>query len=373
MAVTAFGSMTDLEKKIWSAQVTKQGRDENFFLSNGFVGKNTADMSKPIHRVTDLTKDGRGTKCVLPLVADLSGTGITGDNVLEGNEEALITDSQTIQIDQLRNGVRNQGRMSEQATVLRFRTQAKDALSFWLADLQDELMFLTLQGRAYTLQTDGATRSSSGLANLTFASDVVAASSNRIVYAGSATSEATITASDTMTWDLVTQTKAFAKRKRMKPVRAGGRGFYILVLSTEQCRDLEQDDDYKTLTSQAMPRSVSNPLFKNAKKIINDVVVYDHPKVYNTLGLSSGSKWGSGSTVDGAQAIMMGAQAMGFAQLGDLGNGFEESDNTDYKNRPAIAVGRIFGLLKPQFKSKYDSNGTEDYGTVALDTAAAAS
>jgi hypothetical protein len=159
----------------------------------------------------------------------------------------------------------------------------------------------------------------------------------------------------------------------MKPVRAGGRGFYILVLSTEQCRDLEQESDYKNLHAQAMPRSVNNPLFRNAKKIVNDVVVYDHAKCFTTLGLSSGSKWGSANTIDGAQAILMGSQALGFAQLGDLGNGFEESDNTDYKNRPAIAVGRIFGLLKPVFKSKYDSNSAEDYGTVALKTAAAAS
>ena len=264
--------------------------------------------------------------------------------------------------------------MSEQDTVVRFRVTARDALAFWLADSIDELMFLTIAGRAYTLNTDGSTRSgSSQFAQLRFAGDVVGASTNRIMFAGAATSEATLTSSDKFTWDLVTQAKAMAKRKRIHPIRQGGKGYYILVLSTEQCRDLETDADYKTIVMTAMPRSTKNPLFVNAKKIINDVVVYDHQKVFNNLGLTSGTPgvWGSSNTVYGAQAIFMGAAAAGIAMLGNVE--WAESDNTDYKNRPAIAVGRIFGMLKPQFKSRYDGNLTEDYGTIAIKTAAAAS
>ena len=373
MAVTAFGALTTLQKVVYSTKVNKQGRDNNFFLSNGFVSKNTGDHTKPIQRVTELTETERGTSAVLPLVTDLTGGGVVGDNILEGNEEALVTDAQVIQIDQLRNGVRSKGRMAEQETVIRFRTEAQDALSFWLADTIDELMFLTLAGRAYTLNTDGSTRATSQLPNLTFGSDITAASANRIIYAGAGTSEATLVAGDTMKWDTVTQAKAYAKRKRVKPIRAGGKGYYILVLSTEQCRDLEQDADFKTLHAQAMPRGLNNPLFNNAKKIINEVVLYDHQKVFNTLGLASGSKWGSGGLIEGAQGMLLGAQAMGFAQLNGKDPGYEESDNTDYKNRPAIAVGRILGLLKPQFKSRYDNNLVEDYGIVHLKSAAAAS
>ena len=63
--------------------------------------------------------------------------------------------------------------MSEQATVLQFRTQAKDKLAFWLADTTDELGFLTCAGRAYSLNTDGSSRSAtSQLPQLSFASDV---------------------------------------------------------------------------------------------------------------------------------------------------------------------------------------------------------
>jgi len=369
--LTDFGALTDLQKKIWSLQISKQGRDDNFWMSNGFMGSSTDDTSKPIQKITELTKTERGTEAVMPLVGDING-GVVGDNELEGNEQPLLTDAQTIRIDQMRNGVRSKGRMSEQATVIRFRVQAKDALAFWLADLIDELMFLVAAGRAFTLNTDGSTRSTSQIPSLTFAADVAAASTNRLMYAGSATSEGTLTSADTMTWDLVTQMKAFAKRKRIRPIRQGGKSYYILVLSTEQCRDLEKTADYKTLTATAMPRGPDNPLFANAKKIINEVVIYDHQKVFNTLGLDSGSRWGAGNTLHGAQAMLLGAQALGYASLDDGTPGMDESDNTDYGNRPALGVHRIIGMLKPQFKSKYDANAREDYGIVTLKTAAAA-
>jgi N4-gp56 family major capsid protein len=369
MAVTAFGSLSSAQKRVWANEVTIAGRDQNFWMSNGFVGRNTADMTRPVHRITELTQTERGLTCIMQLVAELQNDGVVGDNMLEGNEEALVNDSQEINVDQLRHGVRSKGRVSEQATVIRFRNVARDKLSFWLADTIDELMFLTAAGRSYTLKTDGSTRSNSQLPSLSFAADVDAASSNRIVYAGSATSEASLTSSDKMSWDLILRACAYAKRKRIKPIRANGRPYYAIVMSTEQMRDLKQDNTYQTLVAKAGPRGANNPLFNNAAAVVDGVILYEHQKVYNTLGAAASSKWGSGGNVDGAQAVMMGAQALGLAMIGNAE--WEESDNTDYKNRPGIAYGRMVGLLKPQFKSVYDSMNREDFGLIHLKTAAA--
>jgi hypothetical protein len=66
---------------------------------------------------------------------------------------------------------------------------------------------------------------------------------------------------------------------------------------------------------------------------------------------------------------MMGSQALGFARIGDPNWG--ESDITDYQNRQGIGYGRMIGWLKPVFRSIYDSNAAEDFGTVAIKTAAA--
>lgn len=369
MATTDFGALSGAQKKVWAAEVWQAGRDANFWMSNGWTGSGNADTGRPINRITELTATERGDVCVMQLVADLVGDGVVGDNELTGNEEAMFNDVQEIRIDQLRHGVRNKGAMSEQRTVIRFRSTAKGKLSFWLADKIDEIMFLTASGVALTLKCDGSTRTSSQLPSLRFAADITAPSTNRILYAGSATSTATLTTSDKLTWDLVVKANAFAKRQRIKPIRSGGKEYYGMVISTEQSRDLRQDATYKSLNAKAMPPGERNPLFTGALSIIDGIILYDHNKVCTTLGLSSGSKWGAAGTVDGAQALLLGAQAMGFATIG--GTSMTEADTNDYGNRPGLSVGRMLGFKKPVYKAPVTGT-SEDFGVVSIYTAAAA-
>lgn len=258
--------------------------------------------------------------------------------------------------------------MSEQRTVLRFRGLARNKLSFWLGDKLDELMFLTVSGRAYTLKLDGSTRSlASQLPQLAFAGGVTAPSSARVVFPNAVVSEATVTAADTMTWKFIVKICAFAKFKRIKPVKLQGKDYYAIVMSPQQARDLKTDTDYMTNVGRAQQRGDKNPLFTGAFAIIDGVALFDHPKVYNTTGTAT--KWGAGSLIEGAQAMLYGAQALGFARIGDPV--FEESDNTDYKNRQGIGYGRMIGMLKPVFRSIYDSNTAQDFGAIAIKTAAA--
>src|SRR5215471_835669 len=192
MALTDFGALSDAKKILWANEIVVAGRDQSFWMSNGFVGRDTADMTKPIQRITELTKAEGGLKAIIQLVADMRSDGVVGDNQLTGNEEALVNDAQTIQLDQLRNGVKSKGRLAEQATVITFRKQAKDKLAFWMADKTDELCFLTIGGRTYAQTPTGLTRVGSQLPALRFAADVVAPSTNRQMFAGSSTSTATI-------------------------------------------------------------------------------------------------------------------------------------------------------------------------------------
>jgi N4-gp56 family major capsid protein len=370
MATTDFGALQAAQKRVWAAETWKAGRDDSFFFKNGFIGSSDSDMNSVIQRVTKLTETERGLECVMQLVLDLQNDGVVGDNELEGNEEALVNDAQTIRIDQFRHGTKSKGAMAEQATVIRFREQSKDKLAFWLSDKLDELMFLTLSGRSYSLTTGAATRTSSQLPSLRFAADVVAPSSNRIIYAGSATSEGTLTAADKMSWATIVRARTLAERKRLRPIRSGGKNYYCLVISSEQRRDLVLDPTYQTIVRSAEKNTDKNPLFTGAMVQVDGVVIYSHQKVFNTFGVSSGSKWGSGNTIDGAQAMLLGAQAGGIATLGSMF--WRESDNTDYNNRPGIGVGRKIGMLKPQFKSVYDANTRQDFGTIAVKTAAAA-
>ncbi len=371
MATTDFGALSAAQKKVWSERTWIDGRDASFWLSSGMTGSGTADATKPVQLITDLTPTERGDRVIMQLIAELLEDGTVGDNVLEGNEESLINDEQEIVVDLLRHGVKSKGKMSEQRTVIRFRAQAKNKLSYWLGNKLDELAFLTVSGRAYTLLLDGSTRTAgSQLPQLAFASDVTAASTNRIKFAGSATSEATLTVSDKMSWTLLVGIRAFAATKRIKPIRIGGKDHWAVVMSPQQARDLKTDSNYMTNVGRADSRGKQNPLFSGAFAVVDGMILFEHPKIFNTEGLTSGAdKWGSGNTVEGAQAVMMGAQALGFARIGDPNWG--ESDITDYQNRQGIGYGRMIGWLKPVFRSIYDSNAAEDFGTVAIKTAAA--
>lgn len=367
---TDFGSVTEARKRLWATDISKQGRDMSYWMSNGFVGKTTADMNTPVQRITELTETSRGTQVVMQLVADLTGDGTVADNKLEDNEESILNDTQVIEIDQLRHGVKSKGKMSEQATVIRFRATGKDQLGFWLSDKIDELLHLTAAGRSYTLRTDGSTRSSSQLPQLNFAAQVVAASSARILYGGDATSEDDLVAEDIITWNLLVSACAYAKRKQLKPIRSMGREHYVVLLSSEQMRDIKLDSTYQTIVRTAGPRGDNNPLFRNASAVVDGLILHEHNKTFNTIGATSGSaKWGTGNDVDGAQALLLGAQALGFATVGKAE--YSESDKTDYGNRPGIAYGRIFGMLKPQYMSRPDGNSAQDFGVISIKTAAA--
>lgn len=370
MATTDFGALTDAQKRVWSAEVWKQFRDQSFWMANGFVGSSEADMNRPVSRVTSLTPTERGTECVMQITLDLISDGVAGDTQLEGNEEPIVNDAQTIRIDMLRHGVKSKGSMAEQATVIRFREQARDKLAFWLPNKIDELMFLTAAGRAYTLNTDGSTRGVSALPQLKFAADVAAPSTNRILYANSASAENNLTANDKMSWEMLVRTRSFAARQGIRPIKQGGKDYYVVVMSPEQRRDLRLDPTFQAILKAAEQRGKNNPLFDNSDVMVEGLVLYEHRKVFTTQGLGSGSKWGSAGTVEGAQAQMLGAQALGLALIGNAT--WAESDRTDYQNRPGIGYGRKFGLLKPQFRPKASVTSKEDYGTVAIKTAAAA-
>lgn len=367
---TDFGALTIAQKRVWAAETWQAGRDKSFFFSNGFIGGSDSDMNSVIQRVSKLTETERGLECVMQLVQDLQGDGVVGDNELDGNEEALVNDAQVIKIDQLRHGTKNKGEMAEQATIIRFRSQSKEKLSFWLSDKLDELMFLTLSGRSYSLMTNGSTRTGSQLPSLRFAADVAAPSTNRTIHAGSATGEGSITANDKMDWSVVVRANTTAQEKRLRPIRSGGREYYCMVIHPRQRRDLVLDPTYQTILRTAEKPGDKNKLFTGAMCTIDGTVIHSHNKVFNTSGLASASKWGAGGLVDGAQAMYLGAQAAGIAMIGNMF--WRESDKTDYDNRPGVGVGRKIGMLKPQFKSIYDSDSREDFGTIAVKTAAAA-
>lgn len=363
MAQTNFAALTSQQKLVWSRDVWSQARDQMFIKK--FIGTGEGAL---IQRITELTKTEKGEQVIMHLVADLVDDGVIGDNEREGNEEAMQSYNQVLNIDLISHGVKNKGKLAEQKTVIKFRDMGKDRLAYWLANRVDQLAFLTMSGLAYTYKNNGATRSGSPFPNLSFAADVSAPSSARsLMWDGTAlatSSTGSITSSYVPSYKMIVDLVAYAKEHYVKPLMSGGKEYYCLFVQPGTLAALKKDADYqRAVVGVATKVGEQSPWFTGATVTIDGVVIHEHRLVFHTKGASSGSKWGSGGAVNGTRSLLCGAQALGMADLGPA----EWSEKLfQYDSQQGINIDKMFGLLKPKFYSIYDLS-VQDFGIVTCD------
>lgn len=381
MALTNFGTLSGDQLQTWSRDFWKVARNQSFI--NQFAGSGSNAM---VQRVTELTKNQKGTKANITLLADMTGDGITGDNTLEGNEEALRAYDITIELDQLRFANRIAGRMTDQKTVVNFREQSRDALAYAMADRCDQLAFLTLSGVAFTHKNNGALRTTSSsagheLVDLEFASDVSAPTGDRHrrwdatngLVAGDTTAVADV---DKIGYRTIVELKAYAKDNYIRGIRgAGNQETFHMFVTPQQMAALKLDSDFLANVRNAGVRGTGNSLFSgSASLMVDGVMIHEFRHVFNTSGATTGAsanagaagyKWGADANVVGGRALFCGAQALALA---DIGLPEMVEDTFDYGNQSGISVGKIFGLRKPKYNSDV-SGSVQDFGVIALDTA----
>ena len=381
MALTNFGTLTGDQLQTWSRDFWRVARNQSFI--NQFAGSGSNAM---VQRVTELTKNQKGTKANITLLADMTGDGITGDNTLEGNEEALRAYDISIELDQLRFANRIAGRMTDQKTVVNFREQSRDALAYAMADRCDQLAFLALSGVAFTHKNNGALRATSSsagheLVDLEFASDVSAPTGDRHrrwdatsgLVAGDTTAVADV---DKIGYRTIVELKAFAKDNYIRGIRgAGNQETFHMFVTPQQMAALKLDSDFLANVRNAGVRGTGNSLFSgSASLMVDGVMIHEFRHVFNTSGATTGAsanagaagyKWGANADVVGGRALFCGAQALALA---DIGLPEMVEDTFDYGNQSGISVGKIFGLRKPKYNSDV-SGSVQDFGVIALDTA----
>lgn len=360
---TNFAALTPVQKINWARETWAAARDLMFIKKFSGKGENNV-----IQVVKELTKTEKGDQCVIQLVADLVGDGVTGDNEREGNEEAMDAHSQIITLDQISHGVKNKGKMADQRTVINFREQGRDKLSYWLANRADQLSFLTMSGISYAFNNDGSQRIGSPFPNLAFAGDVRAPSPKRsLMWTGTSldvSNTGAITSAFVPSYKMIVQALAYAKEHRIKPLMAGGKPYYVMFVQPGTLAALTQDADFqRALAGAAAKDGVKSPWFTGASVTVNGAVIHEFNLVYHTKGAAAGSKWGAGGNVNGTRTLLCGAQALG---MGDLGPGDWVEKLFQYDSQVGLNIDKILGLLKPQFYSIYDKS-VEDFGLLSID------
>lgn len=367
MAATNFAALTEEQLTVWSRTFWKEARNKTFVMS--FAGTSANSM---VQRITELSKTQDGARAVITLVNDAEGDGVVGDNSLEGNEEALRSTECVIQMDQWRHAHKSTGRMSEQRSVVKFRNEAQDKLSYRAANVMDQLAFLTLSGVQYDRNVDGTSRVMSQLPLLKYNNDVVAPSSKRYCrwdkangLITSSASNADLVADDTPTWGMLVDLKAYAVNSYLRPIRTeDGVEIYNVFMTPDGIAKLKRDPDFLAAWQHAQKRGDSHPLFKGTPHGGKSGIYIDGLNIMEYRHVYHSDAWGGG-TVKGQRVLLCGAQALAFA---DVGQPKWVEKLFDYDNVEGVSIAKIFGLLKPQLYSIH-AKSKQDFGVICCDTA----
>ena len=349
MAITAFGTNDAQTVKIWSSLTMREVLKAT--LMNKFLGTGKGAI---IQRLTELEK-GAGDNIKYDLLMQMTGDGVTGDNRMRDNEEALVYYQDNISIDQLRNAHAFR-RMSQQRTLHDMRSDAKTNLSEWFAEKYDRKMFNQLCGNT----------------NETFANTAVAPDSDHYIMSGDvsktgviATDEGNLSNNDQIQLADLDYAKEAAKTLTppIRPVMIDGGEYFVVVLHTYSVTDLRLDIansayvSWPDIQMYANKRGLSNPIFSGALGVYNGMIIYESTRIYRPisnvsrnlfLGAQAGT-YAVGSAYDSIESQRVGKD--------NLMSWFEQTD--DYGNEKGISVGNIFGMKGTRFNSK-------DFGKIVL-------
>lgn len=255
----------------WQQKLLMQAREKLFF--ENMSGPPGSGM--PIIRNDDLTVRAGGVVHI-PMQRRMSGAGVTGNTALADSEEALIFDDLSVTVTLKRNAAARH--ISDQRkTIHDLREAARMGSADWLAEKIDDDIFDALDEQT----------------------------ANRL-YGGDATSKSELVAGDTMTASLLSKARAKAKSVHIKPLRIGGREWYVVVMHPFQVADLRADSTWTSAQSNAAVRGEGNPMLAMTLGTYEGLMVFENDRVeYGTDG-------GSGA-VEYAIAHLLGGDAVGFA------------------------------------------------------------
>ncbi len=309
------------------------------------------------------------------LITRLTGDGVTGDDELEGNEEAANSYSEQVAIDQIRHAVRTKGKLDGTKIVYDQVKEYRELIRIWMKEFIIRQIFLKAGGVTNTTLVDTEGVAYSARATWSNTPDYIpdadeAYTGNRYRYinAGGVTT-ASLSSSHKMTLDFVTDcaTKAKLSNPRIQPLEVDGENIYVMYLHPLQARDIRKSSDWKTAQQNAQRRGEKNPTFYDAIGFWSNVLLLESEFVpwldVSVAGNSfRGAATGTDCAVDCARALLFGRQGVLMAEASNpdalVVNDF------DYKNKEGVAGSFIGGIQKPLFNSK-------EFGVIACDTYAA--
>tara|TARA_R110000824_G_scaffold32872_2_gene105974 strand:+ start:4450 stop:5544 length:1095 start_codon:yes stop_codon:yes gene_type:complete len=354
---------TGLTVQQWDRKYFTEALNAHVFKP--FMGTGTNSL---IQVKEDLTKKP-GDSVTYSLINSLAASAVEDGAVLEGSEEAMDQRSHKITMHQYRNGVRVPA-YDDQITAIPLRNAAKDVLMNWSMELWRDRC-ITVLGNPGHLSANATLRNAwlvdnnpGGVYERTLFGDSVTNGS----YAVHATDLATVTAGMTLTTDILSLMKRMAKTAspKIRPLkdRSGSMTSdqYVIFADSLSVRDLASQTAFQTANREARNRGITNPLFKGADYIWDNMAIYEVEDI-----ASLGAVGASSATV--SPVYLCGAQALGHAWAKRPKS---VTETFDYGDKFGVAVEQWYGIEKLIFGAgSGDTDDPKDHGVVTAYVAAA--
>ena len=363
MAVTTWGVNDASAVKLWSKVLDSEVLKETYY--ERFIGTSATSLAM---QKTEFNSS-KGDQVKFSLRYLLNGRGVTDGQVLEGNEESLSIYQDSINLGYLRHGVRFKSEVTidDQRIPFNTRSEAKDAMKDWFPDRLDKVFFNQLCGFT-PANVEGTTTGSV----YTGGNLILAPSPNRILRGGlTSTTNATdqaVQADTTAIFKLGLIDDAVYKARTatplIRPIRQGGKEWYVLFISEEQARTLRGDTasvgswfDLQKARLQG-GEGDTNGIFTGAFGQYNNTVIHVSNRITQGVHSTTGA-----ALPNTRRAVFCGAQALavGFGQKNSKTKFSWNEKYFDYDEEVGIKAGLIYGMKKTRY------NG-EDYGTIAITT-----
>lgn len=353
------------EKQKWISKYLAEYVRESGFM--GYMGKSTTSIIMTKYEL----QEEAGKTINMPLITRLTGDGVTGSSVLDGNEEDLGNFNCAISVDWLRNGVRVP-KSTSYKTEINLLGAARDNLKQWSSEkLRDAIIRAMLQVHSSGdtvvdwASSSAANRNAYGVAN-----------SDRLLFGKllsnySATFATALGNIDTTDDKCTVASMSLAKRiaksadPHIRPFKSKvGQEYFVAFHGSRTFRDLKADTTMTQANREARPRDVeSNPLFQDGDLIYDGILHREVPEI-DAIATADGVFDTAGNGGAAVRPVFVcGQQAIGVAW------GQEPTPRTDrdkdYGFRPGVAIEELRGVKKMVFNGKQHGMVTAFFAAAA--------
>jgi N4-gp56 family major capsid protein len=349
--------------------------DSDFFTEyvrkNQFARYMGTTMGAMIQVREDLTRKA-GDTVVFPTVRRLVGAGVSGNTVLEGNEEILNARSLNLVVSAFRHAVAVSD-WDEQKSVIDLREAAREALMVWELEKMRNDIITSLEA----ITADNNVQVSYAAATAGQRNTWMVNNADRVLFGASksnavsgvmATALLTVdNTADKMTAAIVTLAKRIARTAspRIRPISVNDdEEWFVMFMPSLPFRDLMQDPVIINTLQYAWDRGRDNPLFTAGDILYNGVIIREVPEMPVIAGAGTGG-------IDVAMSALCGAQALGVAWAQRM----KSTTNTrDYNYMHGVGIQEMRGIGKLRFGTDptVDTTKPVDAGIVSVFTAAVA-